>query len=116
MLERTDTPPSSANTPWDQAGDDWPRGMFTLPATQPFLPTLAHGLLQRCRDNPLDLARITILLPTRRACRVLRQAFLDAAAAQPPGAESDARDEAEGDDGGEKQGLVGDRVDGRAEA
>ncbi len=37
----------------------------------------------------MALASITILLPTRRACRVLRQAFLDAAEAAPPRGEED---------------------------
>ncbi|MEO0392628.1 MAG: double-strand break repair protein AddB [Pseudomonadota bacterium] len=82
--------PDLSTAPWD--ADDWPRGIFTLPPTQPFLPSLAQGLLHRCRDNPMDLARITILLPTRRACRVLRQAFLDAADAQRPLPEMDAGD------------------------
>jgi ATP-dependent helicase/nuclease subunit B len=42
-----------------------------------FVDALARGLLARSRD-PLELARGTILLPTRRACRALREAFLRA--------------------------------------
>ncbi|WP_421708119.1 double-strand break repair protein AddB [Algihabitans sp.] len=40
-----------------------------------FLDALARGLLARCSD-PLDLSRIQILLPTRRAGRALAEAFL----------------------------------------
>jgi len=58
--------------------DDWPSGLYTLPPTQPLLTTLAHGLTYRCRHDPLALARITIMLPTRRACRAMRSAFLEA--------------------------------------
>ena len=78
------------DAPWD--GPGWPRGLFTLPPTQPFLPTLAQTLFEQCRDDPMALADITILLPTRRACRVLRQAFLDAPdrARPEPGADDDA--------------------------
>jgi ATP-dependent helicase/nuclease subunit B len=57
----------------------WPAGVFTIPPTQPFLTTLAHGLLARCRDEPLLLPRITVMLPTRRACRALQAAFLEQA-------------------------------------
>ena len=42
-----------------------------------FVDALARGLLARSRD-PLELSRGTILLPTRRACRALQEAFLRA--------------------------------------
>ena len=47
----------------------------------PFVDALAHGLLDdpRTRADPLALTRATILLPTRRACRALSDAFLRAA-------------------------------------
>ncbi|MCE2921205.1 MAG: double-strand break repair protein AddB, partial [Roseomonas sp.] len=54
--------------------------VFTIPADQRFLPALAEGLLaQTPRDDPAALATYTLLLPTRRAARALREAFLTAA-------------------------------------
>jgi ATP-dependent helicase/nuclease subunit B len=56
--------------------------VFTIPASAPFLPTLIEALhsgklgFELGRD-PLALAAATIFLPTRRACRLLRDAFLD---------------------------------------
>lgn len=52
------------------------RNVYTIPAGAPFLDTLAQGLLDEAGQEPLALARQTILLPTRRACRALREAFL----------------------------------------
>lgn len=37
---------------------------------------LAQGILERVQDNPLSLTDYTVLLPSRRACRTLREAFL----------------------------------------
>ncbi|MEA2935437.1 MAG: ATP-dependent helicase/nuclease subunit, partial [Variibacter sp.] len=59
--------------------------VFTIPSTAPFLPTLATALMDGSlvpgfapgRD-PLALATATIYLPTRRACRLARTAFLQA--------------------------------------
>jgi ATP-dependent helicase/nuclease subunit B len=57
--------------------------VFTIPASAPFLPTLIEALhsgklgVELGRD-PLALAAVTIYLPTRRACRLLRDAFLGA--------------------------------------
>ncbi len=50
--------------------------VFTIPPGRPFLDLLAAGVLQRWGKEPLELSRITILLPTRRACRALSEAFL----------------------------------------
>jgi ATP-dependent helicase/nuclease subunit B len=60
--------------------------VFTIPASVPFLPTLIRALLDgtlvpgfapaQDRD-PLALASATIYLPTRRACRLARDVFLD---------------------------------------
>lgn len=50
--------------------------VYTIPAGTPFVDALAAGILARRGDDPADLARFTILLPTRRACRSLREAFL----------------------------------------
>ena len=56
---------------------DRPSRVFTIPAGVPFVDALARGLLARWGDDPLALARVTLLLPTRRACRSLREAFLE---------------------------------------
>ncbi len=53
--------------------------VFTIPAGLSFVDALAEGLLTRAAD-PLALARGTVFLPTRRACRALQEAFLRAAA------------------------------------
>jgi len=56
--------------------------VFTIPASAPFLPTLTEALtdgklgLPALRD-PLALASATLYLPTRRACRLARDTFLD---------------------------------------
>jgi len=53
-----------------------PQHIYTIAADRPFLATLARGLLDRTGGEPLRLARMTVLLPTRRAVRALREAFL----------------------------------------
>jgi ATP-dependent helicase/nuclease subunit B len=50
--------------------------VYTIAAHRPFLVTLAAGLLEMAGADPLQLPRITVLLPTRRAVRSLRDAFL----------------------------------------
>ena len=52
--------------------------IYTIAADRPFLATLAAGLLDLAGDDPLRLSRFTVLLPTRRAVRSLREAFLRA--------------------------------------
>ena len=52
------------------------RRLYTIAPGRPFLDSLADGLLERTRDDPLRLAEITVLLPTRRACRALLETFL----------------------------------------
>jgi ATP-dependent helicase/nuclease subunit B len=58
--------------------------VFNIPASAPFLPVLIAAL----RDgklvpgfpascDPLELARATLYLPTRRACRLARDVFID---------------------------------------
>ena len=56
--------------------------VFTIPASAPFLPTLIKALHDGklgfdFADDPLALASATLYLPTRRACRLMREAFLD---------------------------------------
>ncbi|MCF8490632.1 MAG: double-strand break repair protein AddB, partial [Rhodospirillum sp.] len=65
--------------------------MSTIPPGPPFLDTLARGIVatldqagvraedraeDRAVPDPLAATRVTVLLPTRRACRGLREAFL----------------------------------------
>ena len=54
-----------------------PPPVFDISAERPFLDTLAAGILARAAD-PEALSRTTILLPTRRSARALREAFLRA--------------------------------------
>ncbi|HEY1795753.1 MAG TPA: double-strand break repair protein AddB [Stellaceae bacterium] len=53
-----------------------PARIFTIPADRPFLATVARGLVAEADGDPLKLSRMTVLLPTRRAVRSLREAFL----------------------------------------
>jgi ATP-dependent helicase/nuclease subunit B len=54
----------------------------SIPAGAPFVDALAAGIWNMAReaakdrDDPLALTRVTVLLPTRRAIRSLRDAFL----------------------------------------
>jgi ATP-dependent helicase/nuclease subunit B len=59
--------------------------VFTIPASVPFLPTLIRELAEGrvvpgfcATHDPLSLASATLYLPTRRACRMAREAFLEA--------------------------------------
>ena len=48
----------------------------TIAPGTPFVDALAAGLRARFGDDPLALTGATVLLPTRRACRALSEAFL----------------------------------------
>ncbi len=59
--------------------------VFTIAPSAPFLPTLIRALVDGrlvpgfpASDDPLALAAATLYLPTRRACRLARDLFLDA--------------------------------------
>ena len=58
--------------------------VFNIPASVPFLPALVRALLDGrlvqgfAPRDPLELARATIYLPTKRACALARLALLDA--------------------------------------
>jgi ATP-dependent helicase/nuclease subunit B len=63
--------------------------LYTIPPSAPFLSTLARAVLSSdlptpggAKPDPLTLPLVTIYLPTRRAVRALRDAFLDAAGGQ----------------------------------
>ena len=62
-----------------------PSKVYTIAPERPFLAMLAGGLLEMTAGDPLLLPRVTILLPTRRAVRALRDAFLSA---EPEGREA----------------------------
>ncbi len=49
---------------------------FSVPAGQPFLPTLARAALESVNREPMALAEMEIYLPTRRAMRVLADVFI----------------------------------------
>ncbi len=56
--------------------------VFTIPPSAPFLPTLIAALTGgklgfAAPRDPLALAAVTLYLPTRRACRLARDAFLE---------------------------------------
>src|SRR5262245_45101729 len=58
--------------------------VFTVPASVPFVPTLIRAMVEGtlvpgfpAGDDPLALAHATLFLPTRRACRLARDVFLD---------------------------------------
>jgi ATP-dependent helicase/nuclease subunit B len=62
--------------------------VFTIPASAPFVPTLIRALIEgklvpgfSAAHDPLALAPATLYLPTRRACRLTRDLFLDATTA-----------------------------------
>ena len=50
--------------------------IFTIPPTVSFLDSVASSVLNRDIKTPIELTKTTLLLPTRRACRAVREAFL----------------------------------------
>lgn len=50
--------------------------VYTIAPGRAFLDLLAAGILRQYGTDPLLLSRVTVLLPTRRACRALTEAFL----------------------------------------
>ena len=57
--------------------------VYTIPAGTAFLDALAAGILDRHGGDPETLAAVQVLLPTRRACRSLGEAFLRATGGAP---------------------------------
>src|SRR5664279_2714201 len=58
--------------------------VFNIPASAKFLPVLFGALIDGklvpglpATSDPLELSRATLYLPTRRACRLAREVFLD---------------------------------------
>lgn len=59
------------------------RGILTISIDRRFTDALARGILTEHGDDPLALADMLILLPTRRSVRALREAFLRASDGKP---------------------------------
>lgn len=53
-----------------------PARVFNIPTGLSFVDALADGLVRQAAGDPLQLAAMTVLLPNRRACRSLQEAFL----------------------------------------
>ena len=60
-----------------------PAKVYSIAPGRPFLEALADGLLARVGADPMALTDFTVLLPTRRACRALAEAFLRRTAGRP---------------------------------
>ena len=58
-------------------------GVFTIAVDRRFADELAAGVLAEHGGDPLALADLLILVPTRRSVRALREAFLRAAGGRP---------------------------------
>lgn len=54
------------------------RRIFNVPASVSFTDVLAESFLNEYRRNPLELAKVLFLLPNRRACQALKEAFVRA--------------------------------------
>jgi len=65
-----------------------PPRVFNIPTGRSFVDALAEGLVRQAGGDPLRLAAMTVLLPNRRACRALQEAFLRAT----PFADADPRE------------------------
>ncbi|MEA1677659.1 double-strand break repair protein AddB [Nitrospirillum sp. BR 11163] len=69
---------------WPAAsGEETGTSLFTIAPGLPFVDALAAGILARMGDDPLALSRLTVLLPTVRAVRSLREAFLRLSGGKP---------------------------------
>jgi ATP-dependent helicase/nuclease subunit B len=59
------------------------KGVFTIGIDRRFVDELARGILAEHGGDPLAMADILVLLPTRRSVRALREAFLRATDGKP---------------------------------
>ena len=57
--------------------------IYTIPAYSSFADSFANWVLENYGDEPLELSRVLILLPNRRSCVSLRDAFLRATGGKP---------------------------------
>ncbi len=60
-----------------------PGRCYTIPPGQPFLQVLAGWVLAQYGSDPATFTRTLVLLPGRRACRSLREAFLELTGGKP---------------------------------
>lgn len=58
-------------------------GIYTIPPDAPFALALVEGIMAECAGAPETLPRYTVLLPTRRACRTVRETFLQCSHGRP---------------------------------
>ncbi|MGN0904617.1 MAG: double-strand break repair protein AddB [Alphaproteobacteria bacterium] len=63
--------------------EDAIKNVFTISPRLPFAETLAAELLKRNDGNPLGLANTVVFLPTRRAGKTVREAFLRQSGGKP---------------------------------
>lgn len=57
--------------------------IYNIPAYLPFSDTLANWIIEKYGLTPTSLSRVLIILPSRRACMALRDAFLRATSGKP---------------------------------
>lgn len=50
--------------------------VYNIPASCPFTDTLAQKFSQSAKENPATLSRVLFLLPNRRTCQSLKEAFV----------------------------------------
>ena len=81
--------------------------VLSIPAGVSFADTLAVALLREADGDPLKLAEMTVLLPNRRACRTLQEAFLRNAFSSPDlSADADMRRRWDGQGGGSRRTIA----------
>ena len=51
--------------------------IYTIPSIENFSRAFALGLLDHAKDKPDSLAHMRVLLPTRRACRIVKQSLFE---------------------------------------
>lgn len=57
--------------------------LYTIPSDRPFAQELVRGVMAQTGGDPAVLSRYLILLPTRRACRAVRDTFLSETGGKP---------------------------------
>lgn len=57
--------------------------IFNIPASLPFADTLVRGIIEKYGAEQLALADIILLLPNRRSCRAVQEAFLRVTGGKP---------------------------------
>ena len=73
---RSPAPAVRGMTPAPPGAAEGAPNVYTIRPGLPFVDALAAGIYETIGDEPAVLASVTVLLPTRRACRSLTEAFL----------------------------------------